>query len=98
MVNPLAASNSFDNARFLVVAVWRNKSKDRFPDDFFRRVPKQTFGPGVPSSDDPVEIFADDRIVGGLDNGSQEPAGFFTAGPVSDVAQVSGEHRLVIAA
>ena len=39
-----------------------------WPIDFFGRVSEQVFGSAIPGHDDPVEVFADDRVVGGFDN------------------------------
>src|SRR6202011_1254285 len=46
-----------------------NQEKDRLAHDLFRRVPEELCGGVIPACDAAVEIFADDGVVGGLDDG-----------------------------
>ena len=46
-----------------------NQDRHRFADDFLRRIAKNPLRPLVPAGDDAIEVFADDGVVGGFDNG-----------------------------
>jgi hypothetical protein len=63
----LSGSESRENGGFFVLVAWRNKDGDWFPDYFISGVPEDSFCAFVPTGDDAVERFADDGVVGGLD-------------------------------
>ena len=63
MIDPFTAPNPLQNAWLFMPPLWRNQSNDRLPDDFFRLVTEEAFGGGIPTSDDSIEIFADNGVV-----------------------------------
>src|SRR5262249_26236956 len=64
-----------ENARFLVVPIWRDEGKDRHANHFLGSIAKETLGPLVPTRDNAVEVFADDGVVKTLDDGGEKPGG-----------------------
>src|SRR5438105_1145165 len=62
-------------------------------------VAKESFGPGIPRADDAIERFADDRIIGRLDDGRQERLGLLRPPARGDVAEDEDrpEHRATLA-
>ena len=83
-----------DDAGLFMFPFGRDERPDRFSDDLFRLVTKETFGGGVPARDDPVQVLADNGVIGRFDDRRQAPACFFAARPIGDVAQVGDEDRL----
>src|SRR6476646_9924696 len=69
MLDALAAPNTFENFRLLVLAIRWNQDGHWPADDLFGRIPKEPLCSPVPSADDAVEVLADDGIIGGFDNG-----------------------------
>ena len=54
---------------FFGKAILGNHERDRTSDRLVAGVPKEAFCAAVPAGDDPVQILADDRVVGRVDNG-----------------------------
>ena len=55
----------------------RNQHGNRTADHLLGGVAIQPLGAAIPAEDHPIQIFADDGVVGRFDNGRQEAAGFF---------------------
>ena len=55
------------------------------PDGFFRGVTEYPFGTLVPTGDDAVKVLADNGIVGGGYNGSQQTRYFFCLLPLAHI-------------
>jgi hypothetical protein len=64
MLDALAAADALENSRFLVDAIQWNENRDRFPDDLVSRIAEKPLRTAVPTGDDAVEVFADDRVIG----------------------------------
>src|SRR5678816_4408522 len=86
MVNPLASLDSVKNLLFFLNAIGRKEHPDGPADDFLRLVTKGAFGAKVPAGDDGMEILADDRVVGGVDNCRKQAAQLCIAPLVADIA------------
>jgi hypothetical protein len=67
-LDALAPADAFDDFKFLITAVMWNQDRDRLADKLFGGIAKQALRSGVRSGDNTIEVFAYDRIVGGLDN------------------------------
>ena len=50
-----------------------DQHRDRLPDDLVGRVPVDQLGGTVPARDDSVERLPDDGVVGGIDDGCEQP-------------------------
>src|SRR5262249_41656859 len=72
VINSFACANSGQDTRLIIVQLRRNNGCDRLPDDFLCPVAEGAFRGLVPTGDDPVQILADDGIVGGS-NDCREP-------------------------
>ena len=70
MLDSSAGTNIFDDDPFVP---WRcgGISEDGLTDDLLAGVAKDAAGGVVPTSDDSVEVFGDDCVVGGLDDGRE---------------------------
>src|SRR5215218_4824347 len=66
MVDPLAAPYARENPGLLVFASWRKKNSHGLAEDLTGAIAEQPLGARIPGPDDPVQILADDRIVGGF--------------------------------
>ncbi len=73
MGDGLALPYSFQNRRFLILPAFRNQNRYGFADYFLGCVTEYAFGCLVPSPDNPIQVFADDGVVGRLDNRGQTP-------------------------
>ncbi len=63
MVDAFTAAEAFENGRLFMPTFWRNQNRYMSSDDFLRQISKYPLGAFVPSSDNAVEILADDCIV-----------------------------------
>jgi hypothetical protein len=68
VVDELAASDAVENFELLAAPISWDQYLNRLADDFLGRVPEELFRSPVPGSDGPVEIDAQDRIVGCLND------------------------------
>ena len=84
------------NLLLFVITIRRNNDRDRFLDRLFRSITEETLGPGIPAGNDSVEVFADNRVIGGFNDRRQLPARFFAAFAIRDVAQIGGKNRRVV--
>ena len=64
-----AAADARENFRILVVTIHGDEHEDGFADCFARRITEEPPRAGIPACDDAIEVFAQDRIVRGLDDG-----------------------------
>src|SRR5262249_7974216 len=87
------------NSCFLVVQLRGNDEQDGATYDFLSPVAENVFGSPVPTGHDAIEIFADNAILGGLDDGCQWQRRFL--GPLSlgdvhvDAGHPQGLSRLI---
>ena len=71
MVDALAAPDLLENPRLFVQMIVRDQERDRLADHFLGGVAEQALGADVPAHDGPVQVLADDRVVGRFDDGSE---------------------------
>ena len=76
LLDPIARSEGAENARELAEMRFGNHERDILPDGLRRRVAVHTLGPGVPRQNLAVEIFADDGVVGRLDDRREQANNF----------------------
>jgi hypothetical protein len=79
MIDAFAAPDALNDDRFLVLAIGGNDDRDRLSDHFLREIAEQALRRPVPTGDDPVDILADDRIIGGVDDRREETFAFLRA-------------------
>ena len=87
MIYALAPLEAVQNLRLFVAPVRGNQHGDGPPDRFLGRVAEQPLRAFVPTGDDAVEVFADDRVVGGIDNGRQQRSSLLAVLAFGDVEQ-----------
>src|SRR5580658_2071204 len=75
MLNSLAFAETTKNHRFFVAMSERNDQRNVLADRFSSGVSKDSLRTSVPTCDETVEIFADDGVVGGFDDGGKPGAG-----------------------
>ena len=71
VVEAIAAANAGQRLVFLGLAILRDQPPDRRADHLGGGVAEHPLGRLVPGLDDAVEVLADDRVVGGLDDGGE---------------------------
>jgi len=71
MINALAARDTFEDIRVLVLAVRRREHGYVAAHGFLGRVAKNPLGAPIPAPDDALQVFTDDAVVRGLDNRRQ---------------------------
>src|SRR5437762_14174625 len=84
--NALAPADPFHDSQLFVLAIRRDQDRDRFADNFSSGVAKEPFRFFVPTGDPFIEIYAYDRVTGGLNNRSQAAVSIFGALLLGDVA------------
>src|ERR1043165_137120 len=72
MMNALAVADSPENLGHLVPPFRMRQHRDRLTDGFLRRITEDSFRAFIPTGDDSIQIFADDRVIGTL-NDSRKP-------------------------
>jgi hypothetical protein len=77
MVYALPSSETIENIRLFSVAFERNDQGDVLPDGFFSGVPKYPLRAPIPTRNHAIKVLADNGIIGGGDNGSQQTRYFF---------------------
>src|SRR6202035_869200 len=82
-----ATAQTTDNLLFFAAQFRRNDKGDRLANGFLRRETEDLLRAGIPSVDDAVEIFGDDAVVGGFDDGGQPPVGVLGSLSFSDVVK-----------
>ena len=90
VVDALAVTHAFDDIGFFVPALAGDDQSDVLADGFFGEVAEDAFGGFVPTGDDAVEGFADDGVVGGIDDGSEQGGAAFGAFAIGDIARDLG--------
>src|SRR5262249_15121417 len=71
MIDAFADHNPGQNTRLLVLAARRKQDRHRAADRLLGGVTEQTFCAGIPGLDYAIQILADDRVVGVLDDRNQ---------------------------
>src|SRR5947208_422404 len=75
MIDSLSGLQPSDDLVFFGYPLRRNDERNMFANGFFRGITEDSLRALVPTLDDAVQRFANDRIVGRLDNGGQQPRG-----------------------
>src|SRR6267143_490721 len=88
MVNFAAGANALENRTFLVEPIRWYQHCNRLTYCFLRCIAKQTFGSLVPTSDDTIQVFADDCVVGRFNDCRKQLAGDLCFLPLGDIAQI----------
>ena len=91
MLDRFAAPKAAQDVVFLALAVGRDDHPDRPPDRLRCREAEQSLGGRVPRGDDPVEVLADDRLLGPADEGGEPQRGYLGSLLVRGVLEQSGE-------
>ena len=68
VLEALAGQHPGEDPPLLPRPVPRDQDRDRLPDRLGRRVPVDPLGGRVPAGDDPLDVLAQDRVVGGFDD------------------------------
>jgi len=71
VLDMLATPNTPKNLWLLILPISRNQYGHGLADDLIRLVPVKLFGTFVPGRDGPVEVDAQDSVIGRLDNRCQ---------------------------
>src|SRR5215472_3561980 len=64
MADALAAPQPLQNGRLLVYAIGGEEERYRLTNDLLSAVAKKVFRPFVPALNNPLQVLADDRVVG----------------------------------
>ena len=76
MLDMLAGFDALENGRELILAVMWEDQRHRASRDLLGRVAIEALGCAIPRTDHAIEIFADDGVVGCVDDRGQDAAGF----------------------
>ena len=87
MLDALTAPDALENFRLFGLQIGRNENGDRLANGLFRRIAEQTLRARIPADDDAVEVFADDRVVGRLDDTGELPPRLLAAALFGDVEE-----------
>ncbi|MGA2594043.1 MAG: hypothetical protein ABSH32_29420 [Bryobacteraceae bacterium] len=74
VVHAPALSDLVKDSKHFVAAAGGRKNRYGLANGFLGGVAKNSFCRFIPGGNDAIEIFADDGVVGGLDNRSEQPA------------------------
>jgi len=69
----------------------REEPVKRLAEHFGFGVAERPLGAGIPTDDKAVEIFANDGVIGGVDDGCEKGTDFLGLLDVSNIAQIGGE-------
>src|SRR5690349_3783833 len=72
MIYALTSFQAFDNSRFFILSVGRDQQGNGPADDFLGGVAEQPLRALIPTGDRPGQVLADDRVVRGIDNRTQQ--------------------------
>src|ERR1700733_12548923 len=75
MLDLFATSQAGQNMVFLILVVLRNKRQNRPANHLRRGVAESPLGALVPGSNHTGQVFADNRVIGGFDDGGQKGLG-----------------------
>src|SRR5215510_2714515 len=87
MFNPGAPPDLLNNLRLFVQPVRRNQNGAGLAYRFLSRVAEHTLRALVPTRDDAVEVFAQDRVVRGIYYGAQQSGHLLLFLPLGDVEE-----------
>src|SRR3984893_3269295 len=83
MLDTLAAPDTFENCRLLIMPVRRNQNRDRLAYHFLGRIAEDSLRAVVPTGDYAFEVLANNGIIRGLDDGG------------NSLRRVQGRQRLI---
>ena len=96
LLDLLPAPEPLEDPGQVIGEIWRDEERDRAPDGLRGRVSIHPLCPSVPSQDRPVDVLADDGVVGGFDDRRQLPGSDLLASTLADIAdERRGEAPLV---
>lgn len=87
MIDRLAAPDAMENIGFLMQAFGRDDYGNRFANRLLAKITEQALSPLVPGLNNAVEIFADDGVVAGFDNGRKTTRYALRALVIADIDQ-----------
>src|SRR5262245_24733192 len=100
MVETLPLTNTSENSRLFIIALWRHQHSDRLSYDFLFLITKNPFSAFVPARNNAVEVFADNRIIGRVNDRTQPLTAFLNdlpvAGVLKDRDRACGETLLIV--
>src|SRR5581483_6916299 len=85
VLHGLALGDLREDVSLLAQTLPGDEEGDRLSDHLFGPIPEEPFGPAVPGGDDPLEVLRNDRVVRGLDDGSQARRSGLRALPFGNV-------------
>ena len=88
----LAPAKPFHNFQLFILAIRRDQNGDGFAENFTSAVAKEPFRFFVPTGDPLIEIYAYDRVTGGLNDRSEAAVSVFDAFLLRDVAQIRSKN------
>src|SRR5690348_54188 len=71
MVDSFAGSELPEDLIFFVVQIFRNEPQHRAANDLLRGIAEHPIGSLIPALDHSIQIFADDGVIRGIDDGSK---------------------------
>ena len=92
MFHAFPAPDVRQNVGFLVRAIGREQHQQRFVHGLRRRVAEDFLRSAVPSGHNPIRVFADDGVVGGLDHRRQPSPRLIRPRAFRNVPQDHREH------
>ena len=98
MVKALAARDTGENLRFFRGAIRRDEHQHRLAHNFLRRETEELLRTAIPTGDGAFQGFADDRVIGGLDDGGEMRAHCLHSLRLGDVTHETGEGWRVLRA
>ena len=99
MLDALAAADPLEHQPLVVLVGGRDEPHDRRPDHLVGGVAEHVLGAFVPGGDDAVEVLADDRVGGGVDDRGEAvrlDLGVPQLGDVADHADHLGDLAVVL--
>src|SRR5215510_10784856 len=89
MVETLSLTDTRENSRFFIVALGWHQHSDWLSHDFVFLITENPFSALVPAHNNTVEVFADNRVIGRLNDGTQPLTALLCNFPVAGVLKDS---------
>ncbi len=71
MIDAVAARDPFEDVGDVVLAVSSASIRDVLANSFLDRVAENALSAAIPAANDAIQVLADNRVVGGLDDGGE---------------------------